>query len=68
MTLPIRSDLVAPEDEDSKRGRRSSGSRTLSRGLALLNALGEHTDGATVSGLAEAPVSTGPCSTACSTR
>lgn len=39
-------------DEDS--GRRASGSRTLSRGLALLNALGEHPDGATVSALAEA--------------
>ncbi|HSK24131.1 MAG TPA: helix-turn-helix domain-containing protein, partial [Egicoccus sp.] len=40
-------------DDDDKRGRRSSGSRTLTRGLALLNALGEHGDGATVSGLAE---------------
>jgi DNA-binding IclR family transcriptional regulator len=44
---------VAPEDDDSKPGRRSSGSRTLARGLSLLNALGEHPDGATVSGLAE---------------
>ncbi|MBW3619565.1 MAG: IclR family transcriptional regulator [Actinobacteria bacterium] len=47
-------------DDDSKddggkgKGRRSTGSRTLARGLALLTALGEHQDGATVSGLAEA--------------
>jgi DNA-binding IclR family transcriptional regulator len=34
--------------------RRSSGSRTLARGLALLQALGEQGDGATVSALAEA--------------
>ena len=34
--------------------KRSSGSRTLARGLALLTALGEEQDGATVSGLAEA--------------
>ncbi len=39
---------------DEESGRRASGSRTLSRGLALLNALGEHPDGATVSALAEA--------------
>ncbi len=38
---------------DEEGGRRASGSRTLSRGLALLNALGEHPDGATVSALAE---------------
>jgi DNA-binding IclR family transcriptional regulator len=46
---------VAESDEgkDSK-SRRSTGSRTLSRGLALLSALGENNDGATVSGLAEA--------------
>src|SRR5680860_1204002 len=44
---------VSDSEDDAKRGRRSSGSRTLSRGLALLNALGEHNDGATVSGLAE---------------
>ena len=45
---------MSEEDEEGKSGRRSSGSRTLSRGLSLLNALGEHSDGATVSGLAEA--------------
>jgi len=39
--------------EETKQ-RRSSGSRTLSRGLALLAALGEESEGATVSGLAEA--------------
>lgn len=42
---------MAAEDDGN---RRSSGSRTLSRGLALLSALGEQADGATVSGLAEA--------------
>ncbi len=36
------------------RAQRSSGSRTLSRGLVLLTALGNHAEGATVSGLAEA--------------
>jgi DNA-binding IclR family transcriptional regulator len=41
------------QDEDGA-GKRSSGSRTLARGLALLTALGEHSDGATVSGLADA--------------
>lgn len=44
--------------EDTKtesivRNRRSTGSRTLARGLALLNALGAHQEGSTVSGLAE---------------
>ncbi len=37
-----------------KKSRRSTGSRTLARGLTLLTALGEHQEGATVSGLAEA--------------
>lgn len=37
-----------------KRKKRSTGSRTLARGLALLNALGEAEDGATVSALSEA--------------
>lgn len=41
------------DDEDVK-ARRSTGSRTLARGLALLQALGEYQEGATVSGLAEA--------------
>jgi DNA-binding IclR family transcriptional regulator len=42
-------------DSDTKRsGKRSTGSRTLARGLALLNALGEANEGETVSGLAEA--------------
>ncbi|MBW3657833.1 MAG: IclR family transcriptional regulator [Actinobacteria bacterium] len=41
-------------DGGKGKGRRSTGSRTLARGLALLTALGEHQDGATVSGLAEA--------------
>ena len=42
-------------DEDiPERHRRSSGSRTLSRGLALLQALGEFAEGATVSALADA--------------
>ncbi len=40
--------------DDDPRASRSSGSRTLARGLALLTALGEQSDGATVSGLAEA--------------
>lgn len=44
---------MTESDEGDTRGRRSTGSRTLSRGLSLLNALGEHSDGATVSGLAE---------------
>lgn len=39
---------------EKKSSKRSSGSRTLARGLALLTALGEEQDGATVSGLAEA--------------
>ena len=42
------------EDELTDRQRRSSGSRTLSRGLALLQALGEFAEGATVSALADA--------------
>ena len=47
------------DDTDSdgasrKKSRRSTGSRTLARGLTLLTALGEHQEGATVSGLAEA--------------
>ncbi len=37
-----------------KKSRRSTGSRTLARGLTLLTALGEPQEGATVSGLAEA--------------
>jgi DNA-binding IclR family transcriptional regulator len=37
-----------------KKSRRSSGSRTLARGLSLLQALGDTQDGATVSGLADA--------------
>lgn len=42
-------------DQESKdRSRRSTGSRTLARGLSLLQALGEHSDGATVSTLADA--------------
>ncbi|MEX0869706.1 MAG: IclR family transcriptional regulator, partial [Nitriliruptoraceae bacterium] len=40
--------------DDGSRTARSSGSRTLARGLALLTALGDEADGATVSGLAEA--------------
>ncbi len=47
--------MVESEDTGTeKKSRRSTGSRTLSRGLALLTALGENNDGATVSGLAEA--------------
>lgn len=42
------------DDGGKGKGKRSTGSRTLARGLALLTALGEHQDGATVSGLAEA--------------
>lgn len=38
----------------SKKASRSSGSRTLARGLALLSALGDAEDGDTVSGLADA--------------
>lgn len=41
-------------DGKSKGRKRSTGSRTLARGLALLQALGEAEDGATVSALAEA--------------
>lgn len=37
-----------------KKSRRSTGSRTLARGLALLTALGDTQEGATVSALAEA--------------
>jgi DNA-binding IclR family transcriptional regulator len=43
-----------PADSTSGGDRRSSGSRTLARGLALLQALGDESDGATVSALAEA--------------
>lgn len=44
-----------PDGESKKKkSRRSSGSRTLARGLSLLTALGDTQDGATVSGLAEA--------------
>lgn len=42
------------KSEKKKKSKRSTGSRTLARGLALLNALGDTQDGATVSGLAEA--------------
>ena len=45
---------MADSDAKKKSGRRSTGSRTLARGLALLNALGEANEGETVSGLAEA--------------
>ncbi|MDP9021890.1 MAG: IclR family transcriptional regulator [Actinomycetota bacterium] len=41
-------------DQGSKSDRRSTGSRTLARGLSLLQALGEHSEGATVSTLADA--------------
>ncbi len=41
-------------DEGVAPDRRSSGSRTLARGLSLLTALGRESDGATVSSLAEA--------------
>ncbi|MDX1620734.1 MAG: IclR family transcriptional regulator [Nitriliruptorales bacterium] len=42
-------------DGDKKKSKkRSTGSRTLARGLSLLQALGEEQDGATVSGLSEA--------------
>lgn len=40
--------------DGSTRAARSSGSRTLARGLALLTALGKQADGETVSGLADA--------------
>jgi DNA-binding IclR family transcriptional regulator len=40
--------------DGSTRRSRSTGSRTLARGLALLTALGREPDGATVSGLADA--------------
>jgi DNA-binding IclR family transcriptional regulator len=42
------------EDDAKGRSRRSTGSRTLARGLSLLQALGDHNDGATVSALADA--------------
>ena len=45
---------MTDEDVEARGPRRSSGSRTLSRGLALLVALGEEPEGATVSGLADA--------------
>ena len=41
-------------DKPKKKSKRSSGSRTLARGLTLLTALGDQSEGATVSGLAEA--------------
>ncbi len=41
-------------DETPEKTKRSTGSRTLARGLALLTALGDEQEGATVSGLAEA--------------
>lgn len=45
----------ASDDDDGKRGNsRSTGSRTLARGLSLLQALGDEQDGSTVSGLADA--------------
>ncbi len=49
-----KDDKAKDDKKDGKKTRRSTGSRTLSRGLALLTALGENNDGATVSGLAEA--------------
>ena len=42
------------DDGRRGRGRRSTGSRTLARGLSLIQALGEETEGATVSALSEA--------------
>jgi DNA-binding IclR family transcriptional regulator len=44
---------LAGDDETGQSGR-SSGSRTLARGLSLLQALGDENDGATVSALADA--------------
>ena len=41
-------------DDTKSKKKRSTGSRTLARGLALLSALGDATEGETVSGLAEA--------------
>ncbi|MEX0831598.1 MAG: IclR family transcriptional regulator [Nitriliruptoraceae bacterium] len=40
--------------DGTTRGSRATGSRTLARGLSLLTALGRQSDGATVSGLADA--------------
>ena len=45
---------MADENKKSGKKKRSTGSRTLARGLALLSALGDATEGETVSGLAEA--------------
>lgn len=44
---------MAQGSEDGRGSSRSSGSRTLARGLSLLQALGDATDGATVSSLSE---------------
>ena len=45
---------MADDTNKSGKKKRSTGSRTLARGLALLSALGDATEGETVSGLAEA--------------
>lgn len=46
--------IVADADDTKQVSKRSTGSRTLARGLALITALGEVQEGETVSGLAEA--------------